>query len=307
MASRTAVVTGAFSFTGRFIARELIARGWSVRTLTNSRYPGDPLANEVDPRPLDFSRPEELVKCMRGADLFVNTYWIRYPHAGMTFATAVDNTHVLLDAATRAQVGGVVHIGVVGAAADSPYPYLAWKWRADEVVRASGLPHAIVQPTLIIGDGDVLITNHAWLLRRLPVFLVAGDGAYEVQPVAGEDVARVTADLAEGPLEGSIVDVGGSERYTYLEFVQLIRDAIGSRSRIVCLPGPVVMSAAWMLGRAIGDTIVTNDEMAALRGGTLASPDAPLGTLRLADWLSKHAETVGRRYVRRQTRHGAAR
>ena len=33
-ASRTAVVTGAFSFTGRFIARELIARGWSVRTLT---------------------------------------------------------------------------------------------------------------------------------------------------------------------------------------------------------------------------------------------------------------------------------
>ena len=61
MASRTAVVTGAFSFTGRFIARELIARGWSVRTLPNSRYPGDPLANEVAAHPLDFSRPEELV------------------------------------------------------------------------------------------------------------------------------------------------------------------------------------------------------------------------------------------------------
>ncbi|HKQ58324.1 MAG TPA: NAD(P)H-binding protein [Candidatus Eisenbacteria bacterium] len=301
------MVTGAFSFTGRFIARELIARGWSVRTLTNSRYPGDPLALQVAAHPLGFSRREELVTCMRGADLFVNTYWIRYPHAGMTFETAVDNTRVLLDAAVRAQVGGVVHIGVVSAAPDSPHPYLVWKWRADEVVRASGLPHAIVQPTLIFGDGDVLITNHAWLLRRLPVFLVAGDGGYEVQPVAGEDVARVTADIAEGPLEGSIVDVGGSERYTYLEFVRLIHDAIDSRSQIVCLPGPAVMSAAWMLGKVIGDTIVTNDEMAALRAGTLASPHPPLGTMRLADWLHEHAETVGRRYVRRQTRHGAPR
>jgi hypothetical protein len=67
------------------------------------------------------------------------------------------------------------------------------------------------------------------------------------------------------------------------------------------------MSTARMLGKVIGDTIVTNDEMAALRAGMLASPDAPIGTLRFADWLCEHAETIGRRYVRRQTRHGEAR
>jgi NAD(P)-dependent dehydrogenase (short-subunit alcohol dehydrogenase family) len=39
MASRTAVVTGAFSFTGRFITRELIARGWSARVRADRSLP----------------------------------------------------------------------------------------------------------------------------------------------------------------------------------------------------------------------------------------------------------------------------
>lgn len=298
------MITGAFSFTGRFIARALLDRGWSVRTLTNSHYPHDELAQRIESRPLDFRDGAELARSMDGADLFVNTYWIRYPHGGSTFESAVANTALLMGAASQAGVEGVVQVGVVGAAADSPHPYIRWKWHADEALRASGLAHAIVQPTLIFGDGDVLINNHAWLLRRIPVFLVAGDGQYEVQPVAGEDVAEAVLAQLDAGLSRQVVDVGGPERFAYVDFVRQIRDAIGVRRPILRSPRSLLLTTGALLGRLAGDRIVTPDEMRALRAGTLSSPAPPVGTRRLADWLAAHAATVGRRFVGRHTRHG---
>jgi NADH dehydrogenase len=304
--ARHAVITGAFSFTGRFFARELLARGWTVSTLTNSSYPGDPLAAAVDAHPLDFADPAGLARAMGGADLFVNTFWIRYPHAGVTFESAVARTRVLLDAARSAKVGGVVQVGVVGAAHDSPHPYIRWKWHADEVLRDSGIPHAIVQPTLIFGAGDVLINNHAWLLRRVPLFFYAGRGDYCVQPVAGEDVATIGIELFEQGLRGQVVDAGGPEQMTYVDFVRLIRDAIGVRRPILPCPQPVLLATGALLGAIAGDRIVTRDELRALRAGTLCSNEAPNGTRTLAEWLDVHAADLGRRFVGRHTRHDGA-
>ena len=54
-----------------------------------------------------------------------------------------------------------------------------------------GVSYGIVRPALVFGPGNVLIDNIAWLLRRLPVFAVAGDGHYPVRPVHVDDVARM--------------------------------------------------------------------------------------------------------------------
>ena len=60
------VVTGAFSFTGRYIAEELLARGRRVRTLTRQPHPTHPLAAKVEAAPLVFD--DSLVASLRGAD-----------------------------------------------------------------------------------------------------------------------------------------------------------------------------------------------------------------------------------------------
>ena len=52
-----------------------------------------------------------------------------------------------------------------------------------------GISCAIIRPTLFFGDGDLLLNNMAWALRRLPVFPVYGNGDYPVQPVYVEDLA----------------------------------------------------------------------------------------------------------------------
>ncbi|RME06865.1 MAG: NAD-dependent epimerase/dehydratase family protein, partial [Deltaproteobacteria bacterium] len=88
----TDIVTGAFGYTGRYIAERLLARGHEVRTLTNSPRRGNPFGGRVAAFPLHFDDPAALVEAMRGATTLYNTYWVRFNHAGFTFAQAVENT-----------------------------------------------------------------------------------------------------------------------------------------------------------------------------------------------------------------------
>ena len=52
-----------------------------------------------------------------------------------------------------------------------------------------GISYAIIRPTLVFGEGDLLLNNMIWALRRFPVFPVYGNGDYPVQPVYVEDLA----------------------------------------------------------------------------------------------------------------------
>jgi len=91
--SDLAVITGALSYTGSAVARELRARGLALRTLTNRRVPLAPVGGEpaIEARPLQFADPAQLEDALHGARLLVNTYWVRYPFVGVSFERAVEN------------------------------------------------------------------------------------------------------------------------------------------------------------------------------------------------------------------------
>jgi nucleoside-diphosphate-sugar epimerase len=75
------VVTGAFGYTGGAIARQLIAAGRRVRTLTNHPRDPDPFAGALEVAPLDFEDFGGLVKSLAGAAALYNTYWVRFSGA----------------------------------------------------------------------------------------------------------------------------------------------------------------------------------------------------------------------------------
>ena len=296
------VVTGAFSFTGRFIAQRLLAEGRPVRTLTN--HPRRPGADEihVDVAPLQFSNYPELVESLRGADVLYNTYWIRFPHGGTFFGDAVSNTHTLVSAAAEAGVRKVVHISVSNPSADSPLAYYAGKARAEDVVRESGLQWAIVRPTLIFGSGDILINNIAWLLRRTPVFVIPGLGTYRLQPVAGEEVAHI-AFWAAGLTENVTVDAAGPDIISYLELIEGVAIAVARRPRRVFAPPGLTIMAGRLVGMFVHDVLLTRDELKGLMDELLVSQEPPLGRLRIDDWLLRSSETLGMNYASELNRH----
>jgi uncharacterized protein YbjT (DUF2867 family) len=286
-----AVVTGAFSFTGSFVAERLLAEGVVVRTLSRRDDPSHPLHGRVEVAPLQFTDEAALVESLRGARTLYNTYWIRFEHGGSTFDRAVSNTRLLFRAARAAGVERVVHVSVSNPREDSPLPYFRGKARCERALAESGLEHAIVRPTLVFGPRDILVSNIAWILRRFPLFLVPGDGRYRLQPVSAEDVAEI-AVTAEGT-----VDAAGPEVLTFDELVRAISAAVGCRRRLVHLPIGAALAVGAAVGVARRDVILTREEVAGLTAELLVSHGPPLGHASFRDWLAANGDDLGRRYV----------
>jgi uncharacterized protein YbjT (DUF2867 family) len=244
------VVTGAFSYTGKYIARRLLAAGERVRTLTGHPDRPDPFGGRVDVAPPDFERRSVLVGSLQGARTLYNTYWIRFPYGAVTFERAIANTKGLIEAAEEAGVRRIVHVSITGASATSRWPYFRGKGLAEELIARSALSYAILRPTVIFGVEDILINNIAWLLRRFPVFAVAGSGEYRVQPVFVDDVAALAVEAGHRS-EDLVLDAAGPETYTYEALVRLIAGTVGSRARIVHVgPGLVRVLAGLVGGRS---------------------------------------------------------
>ena len=287
------VVTGAFSFTGRYIAARLLDEGRSVRTLTRRPQAESPFGDRVETFPLDFSDPEALVEALRGADTLYNTYWIRFPDREATFAAAVRNSAGLLEAARAAGVRRVVQLSVTGAAPDSPYAYFRGKAEVEAALAGSGLSHAVVRPTLVFGNGEVLVNNVAWLLRRLPLFVLP-TAACHVQPIAADDLAELCLEAGAGTSD-TVLDAAGPDTFAFEEVVRLVRGAVGSRSALVHAGPRTTLALTRALGLCLRQTLLTPEELGALADDLLTSDEPPRGTTRFADWLASSAPLLGAR------------
>src|SRR5713226_7383529 len=170
--SEVNVITGAFGYTGKYITRRLLAMGKEVHTLTGHPNNPNPFGEQVRVYPFDFDNPAELVRSLQGATTFYNTYWIRFSHGINTFESAVKNTQALIQAAMEAGVQRIVHVSITNPAETSRLPYFRGKAILEQDIINSGLSYAIIRPTVIFGDEDILINNIAWCLRRFPVFPV---------------------------------------------------------------------------------------------------------------------------------------
>jgi uncharacterized protein YbjT (DUF2867 family) len=295
------VVTGAFSYSGAAIARELRASGRRVRTLTG--HPGRaPQDTAIEVRRLDFGDPTGLAESLQGARTLYNTYWVRFPRGQADHAAAVANSRVLFHAAGQAGVQRIVHISITHPSSTSRYPYFRGKAEVERALAESGISHAVLRPAVLFGGDGVLINNIAWLLRRFPLFAVGGTGEYRIRPVHIDDLARLCAE-AGSSASTSVADAVGPERPTFYELASAIRDAIGSHSRIVRVPGELIPAAARILGLALRDTLLTRDEYRAMADG-LADTDGPAtGQISVTKWITDNKDTLGRRYANEINRH----
>jgi uncharacterized protein YbjT (DUF2867 family) len=296
------IVTGAFGFTGKYIARRLLQRGEAVRTLTAHPDPNSALAGSIEVAPLDFSRPDELAENMRGATTLYNTYWVRFDRGDVTHDIAVRNTAALVRAAEEAGIRRIVHISVSNASLESPLPYFRGKAQAEQALLRARLTHAILRPALLFGAEDILINNIAWLLRSVPVFAIPGDGAYRVQPIFVEDLAELAVDAA-GEDSSFTIDAVGPEIYRYADLVRLIGETIGSSSRVVHVPPGLMSLASRLVGHFVNDVVLTKDEITALMADLLVSNHPPMAQTSLRAWLEANAGRVGVTYASELARH----
>ena len=90
-------------------------------------------------------------------------------------------------------------------------PYFRGKAHVEDMLRDLGVPYGIIRPTLVFGDGDLLLNNMAWALRRFPIFPIYGNGDYAVQPIYVEDLAAQAVE-AGSQSESSVADAAGPKK-----------------------------------------------------------------------------------------------
>ena len=289
-------VTGAFGYSGRYIAARLLEQGRTVVTLTNSANRANPFGGKVRAFPLSFGDPDRLAATLAGVDVLYNTYWVRFNHRLFTHAQAVENTLVLFDAARRAGVRRVVHVSITNPAEDAPLEYFSGKARLERALQASGLSYAILRPTVLFGREDILINNIAWALRRFPFFGVFGDGSYRLQPIHVDDLADLA--VAEGMRsENVIINAIGPETFTYRELVKAVGNAIGRTGPLVNVPPGMGCLLGKLVGWFMHDTFITREEIRGLMTELLYVSTPPTGKTSLTVWMRKNADTLGRRYA----------
>jgi uncharacterized protein YbjT (DUF2867 family) len=299
------LVTGAFSYSGSHIARQLLDCGRHLRTLTFHPERSHPLQESVETFRYRFDDPAALARSLEGVQTLYNTFWVRFDHGQTSFANAIESSRMLFYAAKRAGVKRIVHVSITNPSVDSPLPYFRGKALVEYALAQSDVPYTIVRPTWIYGgERDVLANNIAWILRRMPAFALPGDGTYPVQPVHVEDLARICIEAA-GSDGDMVIDAAGPETMPFSALVALVRDAVDARSPIVHLPPSLMAAAARALGVFVRDVVLTPDEIKGLTAGLLVSHDPPLGRIAFSQWLHEHRTSVGRSYANELHRHFA--
>ncbi len=290
-------VTGAFGYSGKYIAQQLLDGGRKVRTLTNSINRRNPFGDKLEVHPFNFDNPEKLTESLKGVSVLYNTYWVRFNYKTFTFASAIRNSITLFNSAKKAGVERVVHLSVTNPSEQSHLEYFRGKAAVEKALRESGMSYSILRPAIFFGGKeDVLINNIAWILRKLPVFGVFGDGNYKLQPIYIDDLAELAVERGRNS-ENTVIDAIGPEAFTYKGLVQEIGKAIGKKRPIISIPPTVGYIVGGIVGKIVHDTLVTRDEIEGLMAGLLYVDSPPAGKTRLTDWTREHAESLGKHYA----------
>jgi NADH dehydrogenase len=227
------VVTGAFGFSGKYIAKRLLDAGCQVRTITNSPNRSNPFEGKVKAYPFSFDDPGKLIEALKGASVLYNNYWVRFNYQDFTYSKAVDNTRILFDAAKKAGIRRIVHISITNPSEESAFEYFRGKAKLERALKEIGVAYAILRPAILFGKEDILINNIAWFLRRFPIFGVFGDGQYRLQPIYVDDLAELAVEEGQ-KMDNLVIDAIGPETFTYRGLVEEI-------GRIINKPRPVIL------------------------------------------------------------------
>jgi len=278
-------VTGGTGYVGGHIVDALVRREHEVRLLVreperHGRLKDRPGLQVVRGSLEDQAALHELVS---GAGAVVHVVGIIVETGRQTYQKVhVEGTRQLLAAARGAGSPRFIHMSALGARPDAAAtPYHRTKAAAEELVKTSGLPHVILRPSLIAGAGNEVMKMMVNMVRMSPIVPVIGNGLYQLQPVAADDIADAFATAALNPAIGGSFDVAGPVALTYHQILDALENALGVRRRRVAVPVSMVRFAA-SAGMVLPNlNPITPDQLQMLLEGSTTSSNALPATFHI--------------------------
>jgi uncharacterized protein YbjT (DUF2867 family) len=235
-------LAGGTGFVGGHVRRALLAKGHNIRLLVHKGSAEK--EHGIEEFVGDATNVSTFLDVLRGCDAAINLIGIirEFPARGITFERLhVQATHNILTAATSAGVTRYLQMSALGTGPKSTSGYFKTKYQAEVEVRASGLDYTIFRPSIIFGPKDGFVTMMAKYMKMFPAMPVIGDGEYQMQPIAADDVARCFADALDMPetIEKTY-ELCGPDRMSYNQILDTIGRVIGMK-HVLKIKNPVIL------------------------------------------------------------------
>ncbi len=258
------LVTGATGFVGRSVVKALRTRGRDVRCLVRSPARARRISDYgVELARGDVTDPESVARAMVGVDAVVHLVAIIRERGKRTFDLV--NRQATETVAREARLAGVkhvVHVSAIGAQDNPAYSYLHSKWQGEQAILSGGAPYTILRPSILFGEGDEFINTLAGMVKALPIVPVAGTGRALLQPISVEEVGAIVAEVAGNPrFTGRTIELGGPQRLSYDEIVDVVKRTLGVRRLKVHIPLSLIFPAIRIMELVIPNPPATTNQL----------------------------------------------
>ena len=245
-------LTGSTGFVGKQILQDLLENKYQVRCLVR-KGSEQKIAQfkDVDIAYGDITDASSLDGKLKGCDAVINLVCIirEFPSKGITFEKLhYEGTANLVNAAREQGVRRFIQMSALGARPNGKTQYQQTKFRAEECVRNSGLDYTIFRPSIIFGPDDQFVNLFAKMLRTQQFVPVIGNGRYQMQPVAVENVSMgFVKSIEQKDAVGKTFDVGGPEKIEFDRIIDIIGDVLCVPPHKLHIPAFIMNLAAEML------------------------------------------------------------
>lgn len=270
-------VTGASGFVGRELIPDLLDAGHEVRGL--ARHSPNHTGSRATIAGFSFMA-EDVRDRSAVSRLVKECDFVIHLAASLSAEDSIEDIVIrsmeaVAGACKESGVRRLVFLSCQGADAASHSPFYAAKWKAEAILRGSGVPYTIIRSSLILGHDDGVVRPLANLIRAMPVVPVPGRGEHRQQPIDVQDVARcIVQAMQDTGLENETVGIGGPTFLTLRQLIDLVGGQLGLARPKLLIPPPVFASLMSSIPAVKRATLFQGARLAQWEHGVVASPGA---------------------------------
>lgn len=221
-------LVGATGYLGSYISKELNQRGFNQTILTR-RIDDSLKANNI--YKVDFNSEASLLGKLLGVDVLISTVGITKQKDGLTYMD-VDyqiNSNLLKEA-KRSGVKKFIFVSVLNGDKIKDVKIIDAKEKFVKELKESGLDYCIVRPNGFFSD----LKEFCEVAKKGRVYLF-GDGGFKLNPIHGEDLAKVCTDMIT---QSSFceIEVGGPKIYSQNDIAKVAFETVGKKQKITHIP-----------------------------------------------------------------------